>query len=87
MPGPTTDAAQDGAAPSAGADVRTLSDTELIGRFQLVRALERALLPPCAQAGVHAAMACAARHNNAEMLDIVDDLVRRVVQRGPAALR
>jgi hypothetical protein len=82
-----TDAAHDGAAPPAGADVRTLSDADLIGRFRLVCALEQALLAPCARAGVHAAVARAAGHNSAEMLDIVDDLVRRVVQRGPAALR
>lgn len=82
-----TDVKHDGAAPPAQMDVRTLSDAELICRFKLVCALEQALLALCAGTGVHAAIACAARHNNAEMLDIMDDLVRRVVQRRPVALR
>lgn len=85
MSDPTTETASGGAVPTVAADMRTLSDADLIDRFKLVCALERALRVPCADAGVHAAIARAARHNNAEMLDIVDDLVRRIVQRGHAA--
>lgn len=84
---PTPDGASDGAVLPAGTDVRRLSDADLIGRFKLVCALEQALLVPCAETGVHAAIAGAARHNSAEMLDIVDDLVRRIVQRGQAVPR
>ncbi|WP_326541902.1 hypothetical protein [Pseudorhodoferax sp.] len=86
-PGPTADSAYDTAAPATDTDVRALSDADLIDRFKVVCALEQALHMPCAEAGVHAAIAKAARHNGAEMLDIVDDLVRRIVQRGQTALR
>jgi hypothetical protein len=64
------------------ADLRLLSDAALIGRFRLVCTLEQALDVPYPLGGVRAAVAGAARSNHAEMLDIVDDLVRRVVLRG-----
>lgn len=68
------------------ADLRTLSDADLIGRFRIASALAQALDVPRADVGVYAAIAGAASHNKAEMRNILDDLVRRVVQRGHAAL-
>lgn len=87
MCSPATDAANDGDAAPVGSDLRMLSDADLIHRFKLVCALERSLHVPCADAGVHAAIACAARHNQADMENIVEDLVRRVRQRGQAVPR
>lgn len=84
-PVPASGSAHDAAAPAADKEVRVLSDADLIDRFKLVCALERALQVPRVEAGVHAAVAEAARHNSAEMQDIVDDLVRRIVQREQAA--
>lgn len=77
----------DDAVPPARADVRLLSDADLIVRFQVACALKQALLAPRTETGVHAMVAASARHNDAEMLDILDDLVRRVLLRGRAALR
>lgn len=75
------------AMPPTCTDLRALSDADLIGRFRIASTLEQALDVPRAEAGVHAAIAAAASHNNAEMRSILDDLVRRVVQRGHAAQR
>lgn len=83
----TAGSAHDAAAPAAEKGVHALSDADLIDRFKLVCALDQALQVPRSETGVHAAVARAARHNGAEMRDIVDDLVRRVVQRGQPALR
>lgn len=65
-------------------DVRMLSDADLIGRYHVMHAVEQALVLPQGE-GVHGAIARAASRNTTELMDIVDDLVRRVRQPGPGA--
>jgi hypothetical protein len=77
----------DGTVVPPGHGVCALSDAALIDRFKVVCALEQALRVPDAVVGVQAVIATAVRHNDAEMLDIVDEWVRRIAQRGPPALR
>lgn len=84
---PDAHGATDPAVPPTGMDLRALSYADLIGRFRIASAAALALDVPRAEAGVRAAIAAAASHNKAEMRSILDDLVRRVVQRGHAAQR
>jgi hypothetical protein len=78
---PTRGGADDGTVVPPGRGVCALSDAALIDRFKVVCALEQALRVPDARVGVQAAIATAVRHNDAEMLDIVDEWVRRIAQR------